>query len=270
MAREDGDTVILGDMQAMYGNLLMGAGTPYDLAWDKLGLLDAPPIRASDTDRARGDGVWTGEEWAGAQTFPFSVQMFGRAGIDIGVAVRTLLAETTLRTPRDLWFKVPHLSEARCLQGVRVRRRAVPIARGFGHVVKAEFDLFAPDPARYGPEMTLQAQTVVQPVVAGVNQGDLDSWPVFYLSHPTGITGPVTITHEDSGSVIAISTTTGPGQALAIDPSVGTAIVDYIVDKGADLTSRQWWSIPPGSTFTVRVAGQSGLRMDVVWRPSWW
>jgi hypothetical protein len=260
----------LSDMQLMYGDLLMGRGTPYDVNWETIGLLDLPPIRGTDTDRARGDGAWSGEEFAGAQTFPVSVLMTGRLRVPLSTAVEALRSETTPRVPRDLWFKVPHMDEPRCLLGVRVRRRAIPIARGFDQVVRAEFDLRANDPARYGPEMQLNVLADSRDRVAGVNQGDLDAWPKFYLSHPQGISGPVSILHLETGSRIAINTRTAPGEVLVIDQEVGTAVVDYVSDRSTALTARQWWTASPKSSFTVALEAPAGTSMDVGWRASWW
>lgn len=270
MGREDGCTVNLSDYQVMYGDLLMGPGTTYDVDWSTLGLLDAPPVRASDIERARGDGVWQGEEFVGSQTFPLSVQMFGWERIDVGTAVRAFLDNTTPRVPRDLWFKVPHLEEPRCLLGVKVRRRAVPVTRLFGGKVRAELDLFAPDPARYGPEMKLNATLPGRSRVAGVNPGDLDTWPRFYLSSKTGITQPITIRHLETGDLISIATTTGPDEVLVIDPTIGTAVVDYVSDRTAALVHRQWWTVPSRSNFTVQLLAEPGVSMDIIWRASWW
>lgn len=260
----------LSDYQLMYGDLLMGRGTPYDVNWETIGLLDAPPIRSTDTDRPRGDGAWNGEEFAGPQTFPVSLMMSGRLRIPLTTAVEALRSETTPRVPRDLWFKVPHMAEPRCLLDVRVRRRAIPITRGFEHVVRAELDLRANDPARYGPEMELNALAGLRDRVAGVNQGDLDAWPLFYLSHPQGIDGQIIIRHVESGSRISINTTTAADEVLLIDPTVGTAVVDYVSDRTAALVYREWWSVPPQSGFTVRLEAPDGVRLDVAWRASWW
>lgn len=260
----------LSDMQLMYGDLLMGRGTPYDVDWTTIGLLDLPPIRATDTDRPRGDGAWSGEEFAGAQTFPVSVLMTGRLRVPLSTAVEALRSETTPRVPRPLWFKVPHMDEPRCLLGVRVRRRAIPITRGFDQVVRAEFDLRANDPARYGPEMQLNAEVGVRPTVVGVNQGDLDATPIFYLSHPDGLNGIVTVRHVESGSRITINTQTAPGEVLVIDQTTGTAVVDYVSDRSAALIHREWWTAPPKSPFTVLLQAPVGTILDVGWRASWW
>lgn len=268
----------LSDYQVMYGNLLMGPGTTYDVNWATLGLLDLPPIRAADSDRPRGDGVWQGEEFAGAQTFPLSVQMFGWQRIPVDVAVRTFLDETTPMVPRDLWFKVPHLEEPRCLLGVKVRRRHVPVLRAFDKKVTAQLDWFAPDATRYGALQTLvtEARDGAVSSVAGVNHGSLDAWPRFRLTRfpapgrAGGFAQPVTIFHHETGSVISIHTTVAPQQELIIDPATGTALVDGVLDRGADVSSRDWWAIPPHGSFTAELVAQDGVRMDVEWRTSWW
>jgi len=260
----------LSDYQVMYGDLLMGPGTPFDIAPGSLGFLDVDGLRTSDTERARGDGSWTGEEYASAQTFPLSLEIYPGHGLSLPAAVRAFLDATTPRTPRELWFKLPFLEEERVLLGVRVRRRHVPIDMTFGRLVKAEIDLFAPDPARYGPEMQLKAVVGIRPRVSGVNQGSLDSWARFYLSHPQGIDGPVTIRHLETGSRISIDTRTGPGEVLVIDQEIGTAVVDYVSDRSTALTARQWWTVSPGASFTVELEAPAGTSMDVGWRASWW
>lgn len=261
--------MILQDWQAQYGALLVGRGTPYDVDWTKTGLLDLPSMRTSDTERARGDGSWSGEEYASAQMVSLSLQMFGRARIDLGTVVRTLEERTTPRVGRDLWFKVPHFAQPRCLRGARVRRRAIPLTRGFEQVVRAELDLYAADPARYGPETTLTALAGSRPSVAGVNEGTLDAWPVFVVYGPSPAE-PVTIEHDQTGSLISITTALAAGQQLVIDPRVGTAVVDGVSDRGSSLTDRQWWAIPPLSPFSATMSGPEGLRVDVRWRAAWW
>lgn len=261
--------MILQDWQALYGDLLLGRGTPYDVDWTKSGLLDLPSMRASDTDRARGDGAWVGEEFAAAQTFSFSLQLFGAARIDLSTAVQVLEENTTPRVGRDLWFKVPHFDQPRCLLGARVRRRAIPFTRGFEQVVRVELDVFAPDPARYGPETTLTAVAGSRPSVAGVNEGTLDAWPLFVVYGPLASV-PVTIVHAQTGSRIRFTTSLLSGQQLVIDPRTGTALVDGVDDRGAALSERQWWAIPPLSPFSATVDGPAGLRVDVRWRAAWW
>lgn len=264
--------MILDDFQGMYGNLLIGEGTPYDVDWSKSGLRDMPALRTTDTDRVRGDGVWVGEEFAGGQTIPLSVQMFGRAGVDLGEAVRAFDQNTTPRIPRDFWFKFPHQEQAHCLLGARVRRRAVPPSRHMREFVRAELDLFAPDPARYGAETTLAAVAGVRPVVAGTNEGTRPVFTAFRVYGPVSAGESLELVHEQTGSTVSMVFSAGinPRDYLVIDPRTGTALVNGYDDRGADLVAREWWPVAAGESFAVELRGPAGLRVDVTWRPAWW
>lgn len=258
----------LRDFQVMYGDLLMGAGSPYRIPPTNIALLDLPALRSSDTEIAHGDGVWPGDDYAHGQTLPLSLTLIGDAAYAPYEALRPLLTATTPRCARDLWFKLPHLEQSRCLKGVLARRRAVPLEDSLDNYVRVELDLFAPDPTRYGE--TQVVSTTGGGSVAGVNLGDKSTWPRIVVHGPLAEGQEVAVTDRDLGTTVAVSVPLTAGEQLVIDQQTGTALVDGWDDVGAWVTSRGWWSAQPSASFTADVTAPAGVRVDLEWEPAWW
>lgn len=264
--------MILDDFQAAYGRLLMGRGTPYSLDWSSTGLLDVPSLRTSDTDRARGDGAWVGEDFADAQTIGLSLKLMGQAGVDLSHAVRVMEDATTPRTPRDLWYKLPHFETARCLRDVRVRRRAIPVQPHFREVVEAEFELYAPDPTRYGvtERRTFEAQAHEQFLADIVVGGNQPTWPTITVHGYMHPETPLVLTEYTTGSVIRVQTHLQEGEKLVIDQRTGTALINGRYPRPEALLERGWWAVQPGQSFRLGARCHTWVTVDVEWSPAWW
>jgi hypothetical protein len=127
-----------------------------------------------------------------------------------------------------------------------------------------KLDLYAPDPYVYGPQKQLQVNSISYyggtsfpvkfpfsfnrpPASLSLileNAGNSDSWPTFIATGalPTGFT----ITNN-AGSTVTYSGAVSYSAPVSIDMQRGVAMQNG-VDRSDNITERQWFSIPPGTT----------------------
>jgi hypothetical protein len=150
-----------------------------------------------------------------------------------------------------------------------------------------KMDLYAPDPYIYGPLKQLQVNSISfyggasypisfpfsfnrPPSALSLvidNAGNVNSWPIFVATGdlPTGFT----ITNNE-GSTVTYSGTVSYSAPVSIDMQRGIAMQNG-VDRSDNITQRQWFSIPPGSTiqpsFGALTPGPGWC--DILYKDTW-
>ncbi|APD18548.1 minor tail protein [Streptomyces phage Picard] len=255
--------------QAQFGDLLLGAGTPY--RWTSLrGWEELPALDSSTAPRPDDHGAFPGALLAQARTI--GLDLIVRAPRDqIGGTVAALnaaTAPTAVEAPLVIWLddRGPLVVYARAV------RRIVPVANGYqlGTILGAAVEWEASDPRRYGvdeqsvetglpaaePGLEWAGETGLEWAdgldwgiggatgnVGAVNGGDAPTHPVITF------TGPVTMPRlsQEDGRMIEYDITLAPADRLVVDTRAGTVTLNDSASRLYTATSR---SVPEGA-FTL-------------------
>lgn len=116
------------------------------------------------------------------------------------------------------------------------------------------------NPLSFGANSTPQVPTLV-------NLGNAEAWPIFTVNAnlPSGFT----IT-SGYGKIVTFFGATFEGSPVEIDMFEGTASVSG-VDRSYQLTTRQWFSIPPNGSIKPKYIPtvESNSWASVTWRDTW-
>jgi len=160
------------------------------------------------------------------------------------------------------------------------------------HYARWKFDIYCPDPRLYGAWNTQQLrssdvyregleynltyplnysrnlQTPQRPTL--VNKGNSEAFPRFEIdANTSGF-----VVKNGSGKSIVYSATTTKGQRVIVDTFTGRATVSG-VDRSYNLTTRDWFTIPPGGSIKPELDIQASpdieadLHMEVKFRDTW-
>lgn len=155
-----------------------------------------------------------------------------------------------------------------------------------------KIDLWAPDPRIYGIKKRFQVPGGLSSVGdqtglgmpigypldyggAGAvphyfmdNNGNIESWPVFtvYGAYPNGFT----LTYAGASKKVVYNGPVSFADPVTVDMAAGSATQSGI-DKSYNLSSRGWFSIPPGSLIQPQVIVQdlSSGWCDIIFRDTW-
>lgn len=153
--------------------------------------------------------------------------------------------------------------------------------------------MVARDPIKYGPDITYTTGLSVAggglefPLFSGgaggaldygangdlgrvdiTNAGTADSWPTFLVSGE--LTAGFYIQNLDTGSLLRYDRIVSAGSTVSLNSRTGEVLVNGVSDGSTYLTIANWFSIPAGSSQTVRfneISGSSGTPMMTVTAP---
>lgn len=276
----------MDDYTATLNGVTIGSGTVYQwTAWPTG--LGVPEIRAEDEFRPRRDGITPGDDWLGARTVVFEVQVKGEHA-DIEEALSDLSAAFAPRSS-DVWLdlRVTGSPSEYALKG-RPRGCVWDLQKRFTHGIgDARCVFVATDPLKYGPEQTV----VISLGAGGAGLAYPVSYPISYgASSLTGlastpnvglkavewsaeIAGPVTnprVAHVETGLYVAVDATLESGQTIVLDSRAGALLL-------GGTTPRPNW-LRPGSRWFTLAAGSNSLRYTadsgsgaatITYRPGW-
>ncbi|MEU3917122.1 hypothetical protein [Streptomyces sp. NPDC029004] len=256
--------------QVQYGELLLGAGTPYRwrgiTGWEELPSLDSGTVPRSDAH-----GGFPGALLAQARTIGLDGLVIRAPRASVGAVVAALNAGTVPvedERPFVAWLdeRGPLLAYA------RATRRAVPATLGYrlGTITGGALEFVATDPRRYEvAERTVSATLpasepglswpLVWPLSFGApgstggmtaaNIGDASTHAVIEFRGP--VTGP-SVTNVDTGDVLEYDIPLAVGDLLAVDTRAGTVVLNGTASRIYTATSRsvpeQTFTLPPGTT----------------------
>ncbi|WP_439674972.1 phage distal tail protein [Embleya sp. MST-111070] len=284
--------LITADGQVQWGELLLGARTPFPITAEGLtGWFDLPEMDASDALRPAQHGSWPGARWAQPRVVGAGIWLLGD---DRGETAR-LLDEFALATApgRDeRWLAVRVHGRTNVVKA-RLHQRVLPADRQLvaGNVAKAAVQWICADPHRYeqveqsasaelprrGAGMTypltyplVYSGTTVTGSALAVNSGNTPARATLT------VTGPIRqprIVNRTTGLALEYDLVLGPGERLAVDTGEGTVVLaDDDSSRLHTATSRstpeQSWALVPGDNrIDFRGADdQPAARLDVVWR----
>lgn len=270
-------TPTLTPWQATLDGLLLGPGTPYELA-DVSGLGELPAVSDEDEDLAGGDGEYHGDDTVRGRTITLAVEVAGDGSTTLAAALAVLEMVTRPKRDVELWALLPTWSSPRRCTA-RVRRRAMRTDDVYeAGLSSVAVQLRAADPVLYGPDVT--ASTGFPQPVGGLryplytdgaganlgwldygpsatrgrimlgNSGSADVWPWFEVLGPTP-PGGFALVRTDDGARVQFEAPVGAGALLRLDSIDGSAVIDGVSDRGGALTWRDWWPVRAGEQVEV-------------------
>ena len=292
----------LSEVQLDLAGVRMGRDTA--IGWvDLTGLDEMPDVIASDVQRPTAHGVWAGDDYTGARTISWDVEIQEWDGTSFGAALAAYRRVMVPRPdPQDLvplWSFLPDRGGP-IRWDVRVRRHRVntDLAYTLG-VARAAAQLSAPDPVGYGPGGVVSTAFAQQ---SGGLQFDLFTDGTVITGSlefgPAGSTGrnrvdnagtaPLWVAHRITGPTPdagfeVVDITTGrrlryvgvvpAGSVLDIDTGEGSVTLDGVADRTGLLTVSEWTPVPAGGStefaFLPLSAATSAV-LETAFASAWW
>ncbi|MFB6618232.1 phage distal tail protein [Streptomyces sp. NPDC085524] len=252
--------------QVQYGNLLLGAGTPYLwrslTGWEELPALDSGSVARSDAH-----GELPGTLLAQARTIGLDGLIVRAPRERIGAVVGALNAGTAPRVD-ELPFVAWLDDRGPLLAYARATRRSIPAGIGYrlGTITGGAVQFTASDPLRY--ELVERVVTASLPTpesgllwpaawpmdfgsssssgaLVAVNTGDAPTYPVIEFRGP--IVTP-SLVNVDTDEVLEYDIPLAAGEVLTVDTRDGTVLLNRTASRLYTVTSRS----VPERTFTLR------------------
>ncbi|MBI0374724.1 phage tail family protein [Streptomyces albiflaviniger] len=281
--------------QVQYGELLLGAGTPYRwrgiTGWEELPALDSGTV-----PRADAHGAFPGGLLAQARTIGLDGLVIRAPRASVGAVVATLNAGTVPvadERPFVAWLddRGPLLAYA------RATRRAVPAALGYrlGTITGGALEFVATDPRRYAlAERVASAMLpmsepglswpLVWPLdfgapgstgaISTTNIGDAEAHPVIEFRGP--VARP-SLTNISTGDALEYDIPLAADDVLIVDTSVGTVTLNGTASRIYTATSRsvpeQTFTLAPGTTnlhFRAAPGSSPTASATVRYRSAYW
>jgi Phage tail protein len=276
--------------QYSYRGLTFGRGTPYPVP-GRNGLLDLPDIRTSDANKLRRDGVWPGDDFAGAKSFVLSghidAEMSASSGLD--VLLNAFTSAMTHGKEDALTFWLPGIyggQQRRIL--VRPRKRTLNIDEATRGWASWAVEFHASDPRIY--EEAINQATSVLPTAGGGLQFSL-RFPLVFGAVSTGgsifavnngtaptpiwarIDGPCAnpvLILANTGEYLAFNMSIQAGDWLEVDFANHTALLNGTSSRFSTITNQGWWLLLPGNNeIQFRASTQTSALLTVKWSSAW-
>lgn len=288
-------TPALEEWQLQLGSLLMGPGTPYDVA-EAEGLDELPALRDDDEDRPGQHGQTSGPDKASGRTITLELEVMGTDAVPYHEALAALRRATVPDEQGDLvplWFRLPGQPVLRL--DVKPRRRTIPTNAEYEMgLAEAVVQLRAPRPFAYGPDRTAS-------VALATGAGGGLTYPLEYpldYGEPAG-TGRVVLTNAGTAPAWQIYTVWGPfddagfeivdlrlGRRLiypervaatswiVLNSSNGRVLEQGTASRRGNLTRAQWTPVPAGGSTEAQINAlgipQAPARLDATWADTYW
>lgn len=262
------------------------------------GWFDGVSVRGSDTARPQGHGSFGERAWRGSRLVTLTVSLLTGSHAEAADAQRWCAAMLGDGGYGELAVTDPSGETTTA----EVRLGGMPLVRWFPQsaAIRAQFQLLAPDPLRYGPWQTATTTFPARmgglrfPLYsdgAGVNVGALDygepsttgrvllsnpgtadSWAQFNVAGPVPAEG-FEIVVVGTGRRIRFEGAVPLHSDLVIDTATGTAVIDGSADRGGLLTYRDWPPIPAGGSVEfafIPLGPTSSAVLTASFRPPFW
>lgn len=262
--------------------------------WDNSGA----GVRRTDLARQDGHGSFSIRGWRTGRSLAVSGAVLcptRASAASVVQRLNSLLADGREQEMRVEDADLPSLSASVGLADMPVVDWSTP----GGTVVNYAFELWAPDPLRYGDPVS---QSTGFPVLRGgleydlytdgvvdtgfleygeasatgrlvlSNVGTADVWPVFQVDGQVDSAGfEIAVVGTDQR--IRFSGPVAPGSVLVIDSAAGSAVIDGDADRGGQLTFRDWFTVPAGGSVEIAfipLGTDRGGQLTAVTRPGFW
>ncbi|MEV4438977.1 phage tail protein [Streptomyces sp. NPDC049577] len=292
-------SLITLDGQIQWAGLLLGPGTPYEIASSGLtGWADLPALDSGDVLRPDQHGAWPGTQWAQQRTVSATVWLLPDSAGQADAVIGAFLAGTGVQQGEQ-WLAVRlHGRTLACR--ARVSQRVVPTDRAYATqgAAKVTLQWVCADPRRYAVDERV-AQTGLPSPEPGLDWAPGLDWPLDW--GPAGSTGNMTVVNEGDAPTAPVVEFRGPvtlpsltrledgrrlqyditladSDVLTVDTSAGTVLLNGTASRlytaRPDSLPEYLFQLPPGPTsLAFRAApGPADPRasVSVTWRDARW
>lgn len=284
--------LVTEDWQMEYRGVLLGSGSPFDIV-SAGGLLDLPELQTADRLRLRRNGMFPGDDFAGARVVSLQLEVDAEGSTALNETMTTLLDVTRPGLSESaLTVQIPGVAGgAKRFMNMRPRRRNVPVNLDFYYglpMVALEF--VATDPRIYDSTNSLAITALpsggggllfpaVPPLtfVASSFTGDVDAdnQGTFPVSPVLRIDGPVlnpTVENATAGKTIQLDIDVADGDYLLVDTELRQVLLNGTASRYSSLrATSQWWELAPGVN-TIRFRSDTNTEdavLTVAFNSAW-
>jgi hypothetical protein len=252
--------------------------------------MDMPEIRTSDASKLRRDGVWPGDDFAGAKVFTLNGHIDAEMSNDgIDSLLEQFVAAMAHGAESDLTFWLPGIyggQERRI--SARPRRRSINLDQATRGWVSWSVEFHASDPRVY--EQTIHEDTSTLPTAGGGLQFNLVFSLVFGAVSQGGsiyaandgttpapiwarIDGPCAnpvLLLANTGEYLSFNLSIASGDWLEVDFANHTAMLNGTASRFANIVNHGWWMLQPGDNeIQFRASTQTTALLTVRWSSAW-
>lgn len=278
-----GDLIAV-DYQIELNGLLLGSGTPYDLAEAPDGT-GVPDLKIEDEQRPLTHGVTFGRDLMGVRKRSWKVWVFGTTPEDAMAKVDALVAAwSPTEAVQQIVWRLPGTTR---LEYGRPRKCDIDLKWLPQATAAASLQWVSSDPRQYGldehsqstgPRFAAGGRTYPRTyamdypgatssgITVCANGGNWPSPARIRVEGPTA--APVTVLNETTGRSMELPFALAAGEAVTIDTGTRTIVRDTGV--AVLLTVADWWDLAPGvNQMTFIAGGASTGAMTVRWHDAW-
>jgi len=254
------------------------------------GLLDLPEIRTSDANKLRRDGVWPGDDFAGAKIFTLSGTVVAELSHDtLDTLLEQFTAAMTHGQEDDLVFWLPGIYGGQQRRiSARPRRRSITLDEASRGMVAWAVEFHASDPRVY--EEDIHEGTSTLPTAGGGLQFSLVFSLVFgavstggSIDAPNDGTAPAPVWARidgpcanpvlllaNTGEYLSFNISIAAGDWLEVDFANHTAMLNGTASRFANIVNHGWWMLQPGDNeIQFRASTQTTALLTVRWSSAW-
>jgi hypothetical protein len=238
---------------------------------DLTGWYDAPSSKSGPDSRPQAHGSFgVAVNYRGSRVVSVEGSYAGGSMADAEVARQQLAALQADGSPATFKYTEPSLGSRTLNGAVLVNGPTIP-ARLFSPFFTFAFDVLAPDPKKYGDEVTNSTglpvpgtgitYPITYPLAYGTpgadgrvtirNTGTTESYPTFEVSG--ALVGGFSLVEVGTGRQIRFVRDIPDGSKVVINSRTGRAYIDVPAnDVSAFLTVTDWWAVPAGGSSVVQ------------------
>jgi hypothetical protein len=284
-------SLITRDGQIEWAGLLLGPGTPYQIAGEGLsGWADLPELDSTDANRPTAHGAWPGSRWAQSRIVTAGVWLLPEDSATAGDLLEAFVGATAAEDTEQ-WLAVRLHGRTTAVRA-RVRQRVIPLGATYatGGSTRASVQWVATDPRRYDPQQQSVTVRLPQygtglpypltyplaygdPSVGGsavaADNGNAPVYPTVVFSGP--VTRPRLISQR-TGRVLEYDLQLAAEEQLVVDTSEGTVLLggsaSRIHTATADSAPEQTFVLLPGDNpLDFRSpSGEPAANVELTWR----
>lgn len=279
-----GDLVTV-DYQLELNGVLMGAGTPYELAEAPDGV-GVPDLKVDDEQRPLSHGVTFGRDLMGARKRAFKVWVLADSPEDAIAKIDVLVGAWA--PTDDVQTLVWRLPGATRIEYGRPRKCDIDLKWLPQATAAGSLQWVSNDPRQYaavessavtGPRFTTGGRTYAKTYaktyggasagsgsVPCLNAGNVPTLPKLRIEGVTG--APIRVVNVTTERILEIPTALASGQTLTVDMATRTIVRENGLPLFLPLAD--WWSLKPGSNEIAFIAGGlSSSLLTITWRSAW-
>lgn len=279
--------LIAADYQIELGGLLLGAGTPYELAEAPDGVGMPDNIREDDDPIPLAHGInFHGPDLMGGRKRAWKVWVLGSTPVDTMAKVDALVgAWAPAAQTQTLVWRLPGTTR---LEYGRPRKCEVDLGLLPQATAKVSLQWMSSDPRQYDPAVSTAATAPLftaggrtypktysltyggasagSGTVVCTNAGNVNTYPTLRVVGATG--APIRLQNVTTNMTFDLQLLLNAGESVTVDMAARTIVRENGV--ALFVPTAQWWPLAPGDNAVQFVAGGlSSSLLTITWQSAW-